>query len=38
MYDFIYLGVSVGFFAAMLVYVHLCRKLAQRSERQDPIP
>ncbi len=35
MYDVIYVGAAIGFFAVMLVYVRLCQALAHRPENGD---
>ncbi len=35
MRDVIYVGIAIGFFALMLVYMHVCRLLGQRSDTTE---
>ncbi len=35
MRDVIYVGISIGFFALLLGYVHVCRLLGQRSDTAE---
>jgi hypothetical protein len=35
MKDILYVGISIGFFAVMLVYVQVCRALGRQADQKD---